>query len=446
MKRKAYPNYKASGVEWLGEVPEHWGVKKVQFLSQRSEGGVWGEEPNFNETDTIVLRSTEQTVDGFWKIEEPALRSLDNYEKRKALLIAGDLLVTKASGSDFHIGKTTIVSTDIEKRGCCYSNFMQRIRLNFSEYPRFVWYFFNNSIVREQFQYYSNTTTGLQNLNPSLIGKVLLSLPPSSEQQSIVAYLDREVTKIDSLIAKKQRLLALLAERRTALISKAVTKGLDSKVKMKPSGVEWLGEVPEHWNTIRLKHLCQIRYGIGEPPEYVEDGVPLIRATNINEGKIETKNLVKVDPKDIPYSRIVWLKTGDIIVVRSGAYTGDSSIISEEFSGSIAGFDMILSCTKVFSKFISYGLLSKYLKDGQIYLQKLRAAQPHLNAEELGECLVFFPPPPEQRSIAAYLDRETAKIDALSAKVETIIERLKEYRTALISDAVTGKVDLREAV
>ena len=105
---------------------------------------------------------------------------------------------------------------------------------------------------------------------------------------------------------------------------------------------------------------------------------------------------------------------------------------------------MILSCTIVFSKFIAYGLLSKYLKDGQIYLQKLRAAQPHLNAEELGECLILFPPLPEQQAIAAYLDRETAKIDALSAKVERIIERLKEYRTALISEAVTGKIDVRE--
>ena len=238
------------------------------------------------------------------------------------------------------------------------------------------------------------------------------------------------------------------------LISRAVTRGLDASVKLKPSGVggstsltaSWLGEVPEHWEMKRLKHIASIRYGIGEPPDYIEDGIPLIRATNVNAGKIEVKNIVSVDPKDIPSNRIVWLKTGDIIVVRSGAYTGDSSIIPNEYSGTIAGFDMVLSCTKAHSLFISYGLLSKYFKEGQIDQEKMRAAQPHLNAEELGNCAVLLPPLPEQQAIAAFLDRETAKIDLLYSKVETAIEKLKEYRTALISAAVTGKIDVRKAV
>jgi len=211
--------------------------------------------------------------------------------------------------------------------------------------------------------------------------------------------------------------------------------------KYKPSGVEWLGDMPEHWEVKKLKFISSIRYGIGEPPEYVDNGVPLIRATNVNAGKIETLNLVKVNPKDIPYSRIVWLKPDDIIVVRSGAYTGDSSIIPEEYAGAIAGFDMVLSCTKSHSKFIAFGLLSKYLKDGQIYLQKLRAAQPHLNAEELGECLVILPPLPEQQTIAAFLDHETGRIDALIAKKQRLLELLAEQRTALISRAVTKGLD-----
>ena len=221
------------------------------------------------------------------------------------------------------------------------------------------------------------------------------------------------------------------------------TKGTKNKAypKYKPSGVEWLGDVPEHWGVKKLKFISSIRYGIGEPPEYVDDGVPLIRATNVNAGKIETPNLVKVDPKDIPSSRIVWLKAGDIIVVRSGAYTGDSSIIPEEYAGAIAGFDMVLSCTNSFSKFIAYCLLSEYLKDGQIYLQKLRAAQPHLNAEELGECLVILPPLPEQQAIASFLDRETGRIDSLISKKQRLLQLLAEQRTALISRAVTKGLD-----
>ncbi len=209
----------------------------------------------------------------------------------------------------------------------------------------------------------------------------------------------------------------------------------------KDSGVEWLGEVPEHWGRYPLKRLGSIRYGIGEPPKYQKNGTPLIRATNINFGKIYPKDFVFVDPEDIPAQRIVWLEEGDIIVVRSGAYTGDSGIITQEYAGSIAGFDMVLRLTACLATFCQYALLSNTLKDFQIDLKKTRAAQPHLNAEELGECIIILPPLPEQHSIAAFLDRETAKIDALVAEQETLIALLAEKRQATISHAVTKGLD-----
>jgi type I restriction enzyme S subunit len=209
----------------------------------------------------------------------------------------------------------------------------------------------------------------------------------------------------------------------------------------KASGGKWLDALPEHWEVKRIKHCSRIRYGIGEPPEYVDDGVPLIRATNVNAGKIESTNLVQVDPNDIPSKRIVWLKAGDIIVVRSGAYTGDSSIVPKEYEGSIAGFDMVLSVTNGNPGFVAYSLLSKYLRDGQIYLEKLRAAQPHLNAEELGNCFILLPPLSEQEIIASFLDCETTRIDSLIDKKQRLLDLLKEKRTALISRAVTKGLD-----
>ena len=281
-------------------------------------------------------------------------------------------------------------------------------------------------------------------INAPEIGSIRVPIPSCNEQQAIASYLDRKTAKIDALIDKKQELVKRLREKRSALISHTVTKGLDPKVKMKPSGVAWLGEVPEGWKTKPLKMVANIRYGIGEPPEYVEDGTPLIRATNVNAGKIEKANLVMVDPQDIPASRVVWLKTGDIIVVRSGAYTGDSTIIPSEFEGAIAGFDMVLRTSKLNSQFLSYILLSRYMKEGQLDLEKMRAAQPHLNAEELGNCFVLCPPLPEQQAIAEFLDQETGKLDTLVAKVEEAIKKLKEYRAALISAAVTGKIDVRD--
>lgn len=207
--------------------------------------------------------------------------------------------------------------------------------------------------------------------------------------------------------------------------------------KYKDSGVEWLGEIPEHWCRLPLKHATKIRYGIGEPPSYEVQGTPLIRATNIRSGTISEVNLVCVNPANIPVNRVVWLAEGDIIVVRSGATTGDSSIIPAKYDGCIAGFDMVVTPTNCLSGFLGYTLLSSYMREGQLDIVKTRAAQPHLNAEELGCCTLIAPPLPEQRQVADFLDHETTKIDTLIEKQQQLIALLKEKRQAVISHAVT---------
>ena len=205
----------------------------------------------------------------------------------------------------------------------------------------------------------------------------------------------------------------------------------------KPSGVEWLGDVPEHWEVKRIKHLGSIRYGLGEPPEYVDDGLPFVRATDIKRGRINLDEVKKVRPEDGPWSRKPLLNVEEILVVHSGAYTGDSAIVTSSVAGCVGGYDMVLSVERGHPAFVAWALLSKYLLQGQIYLEKMRAAQPHLNAEELGSLLILTPPLAEQRSIAAFLDRETGRLDRLVAKKRELIERLKEKRTALISRTVT---------
>ena len=207
--------------------------------------------------------------------------------------------------------------------------------------------------------------------------------------------------------------------------------------KYKESGVEWLGDVPEHWKALQMKRISTIRYGIGEPPKYHDEGTPLIGATNVHAGRLFAEGLVFVDPNEIPNQRIVWLAAGDIIVVRSGAYTGDSAIIPDGFGSSIAGFDMVLKCHSACPRFIQFALLSNYLQEGQIDLEKMRAAQPHLNAEELGSCVVVLPNADEQTAIVSFLDAETSKIDLLIAEQRRLIELLKEKRQAVISHAVT---------
>ena len=179
-----YPKYKDSGVESFGQVPTHWKVEPFKRHICLNDGGVWGNDPS-GIGDTMVLRSTEQSVDGQWELDSAAFRSLSESDVKSALLEAGDLLMTKSSGSSLHIGKTTLVSEQVAALHCCYSNFMQRIRLQDSLIPCLVWRFLNNTLARRQFEILSNTSTGLANLNGAMIGQVLVPIAPVKEQSQL---------------------------------------------------------------------------------------------------------------------------------------------------------------------------------------------------------------------------------------------------------------------
>ena len=210
----------------------------------------------------------------------------------------------------------------------------------------------------------------------------------------------------------------------------------------KDSGVEWIGEIPEGWEVRKLKYVASVKYGLGQPPKEKSDGLPIIRATNVYRGKIDINNLVFVDPDDVPYERDPILRENDIIVVRSGAYTADSAIIPKEFDGAIAGYDMVVRCESVKSKFISYCLLSDYVLKKQLLLHSLRAAQPHLNREELSETIFALPTIPEQTDIASFLQCKTAELDQLISNKEKLITLYEEEKTAIINRAVTKGLDL----
>ena len=209
----------------------------------------------------------------------------------------------------------------------------------------------------------------------------------------------------------------------------------------KDSGVEWLGNVPEHWEVRRVKEVGAIKYGLSQPPKYLEEGLPLIRATNIERGKLVDKGLVFISPDDVPYERNPVLRENDILVVRSGAYTADSAIVPKKYDGAIAGFDMVLRPCKIHAKYLSYTLLSNYVLKDQLILSSFRAAQPHLNKEELGTALIVIPPLAEQKSIAHYLDTKTAQCDR---KIDLLTQKATQYgklKQSLINETVTCGLD-----
>jgi type I restriction enzyme, S subunit len=211
-----------SGVEWIGEIPEGWGVTVLKRNLHCNDGGVWGRDPQ-NEDDPIVLRSTEQNVDGEWKIINPARRHLSQSEYTSSLLLANDLLVTKSSGSELHIGKTSLVTEEVAQLRACYSNFMQRLRLKNDLTPKYLFYVLNNVLAREQMIYFSNSSISLGNINSTVLNSLIVPFPSVHEQELIVVSLNKRTLELNNAIQTVRTQIAKLTEYRASLIYHAVT-------------------------------------------------------------------------------------------------------------------------------------------------------------------------------------------------------------------------------
>ena len=440
---KRYPTYKGSGVEWIGEIPEHWNVGKLKYGITKNDGGAWGDD--FDDNGVIVLRSTEITPDGNWKIEEPARRLLTETEIEKTKLQKGDLLITKSSGSEKHIGKTAVVTEKVESLSACFSNFMQRIRPNQNQDSRYLHYILNSNLAREQYNYLSQTTTGLANLSAEIIGNIQIPFLPSSEQQSIAEYLDRKTRQIDVLIEKKQKQIDLLKEQRTAIINQAVTKGLNPNVKMKDSGIEWLGEIPEHWEVSPLKHAVRINQD--SLPEHTDEnyGIQYIDIGNVDEdGLLNPPKRMTFGISPSRARRVT--KRGDTIVSTVRTYLKAIAYIDSEDENLIAstGFAVLTPTDQIQSKYLYYLVSTPQIIDA-ISSLSVGVSYPAINSSELGSIPIWFPNSiEEQRDILNSIEREIDGIRDLIRKTEKEIELLREYRTTLISEVVTGKMDVRE--
>ncbi len=283
-------------------------------------------------------------------------------------------------------------------------------------------------------------TTGIQNLRVFDYLNTHVAIPPLPEQQRIAAYLDASCAAIDAAVTAKRRQLETLDALRSSILLRAITMGIGESVETQPTGAAVLPQIPTGWRFARLKSVASIRYGLGQPPAELSSGVAMIRATDVDAGTIRTDRLLRVDPEALPSGRNPYLKAGEIIVVRSGAYTGDSAIVPPHLEGTVAGYDMVATVTRATASFIAYCLLSRYVLEGQLLLLTLRAAQPHLNAEELGSVLLALPPTRrEQESIVDFLDKKLDGVKSVASGIETQIATLTAYRKSLIHECVTGQ-------
>ncbi|EPK5308939.1 restriction endonuclease subunit S, partial [Pseudomonas aeruginosa] len=364
-----------------------------------NDGGVWGDDPT-GEGDTLVLRSTDQTVDGNWKLTDPAPRNLSAKERASALLIEGDLVVTKSSGSSLHIGKTTLVTADIAKQGCCYGNFMQRLRVNSSFTPKLAWYVMNNELARAQLDLLSNSTTGLANLNGTLIGEILLPVSTVAEQTQIARFLDHETARIDALIEEQQRLIELLKEKRQAVISHAVTKGLDPTAPMKDSGVEWLGEVPAHWVVAGLKRFWSVTDCKHITAEFVDEGIPLASIREVQSRYVDLDNAKQTT--EVFYRQLIEggreLVAGDLIFSRN-ATVGEVAQVANWHPPFAMGQDVCV--LKKQYQWLSSDYLQAVLRSPVVTVQldnlMIGSTFKRVNVEDIRGLVVPMPPEKEQK-------------------------------------------------
>lgn len=444
MIKAKYNHYKKNNNIWFTEIPITWVIKKLKTHLIRNTGGAWGTD--FDEINgRIVLRSTEQNVDGNWIIESPAKRNISKKEFLDTKLEKGDLLITKSSGSSLHIGKTSLVNDYVASLNCSFSNFMQRLRVNKYSEPRFFYYLLNSYIGRQQYDFFSNTTTGLANLSSEIIGNIFFAAPPFKEQQSIADFLDYKTSQIDKLVEQKEKLLKLLELKRIAQITKAVTKGLDPNVKMKSSGIEWLGEVPEHWDVKKIRFACQkVLTGITPPStgeDFFNEGVTNWFTPSDFKNSFSLKDSNKKLREEAFLENAAKLYPKNcVLLIGIGATLGKVGYCETEFSTN----QQIIILIPL--KSISYKYLTYVLASFKEILKVISNATTLgiLNQEKTKQFVLPVPPFVEQQKICSFLNSESDKINKLTDSVVRAIEKLKEYRTSLITSAVTGKIDVRE--
>ena len=415
---KKYDNYKDSGIEWLGEIPSNWKVTKLKFIGDAIGGLTYS--PNDvveNESEgKLVLRSSN-IQDGKLSLKDNVYVNLDISEK--LTLKKGDILICSRNGSQHLIGKNICI--DERTEGNTFGAFMMIFR---SKYFSFLNHFFNSPIFTSQSGLFLTAT--INQLTSSTLNNFYIAIPDSiSEQTAIANYLDHKTTQIDTLIAKKEKFISLLQEERTAVINQAVTKGLDPNVPMKDSGIEWLGEIPEHWEVKRMKFIANLKSGNNIISEQITKNAefPVYGGNGLRGYYSEYTN------------------DGDFILIgRQGALCGNINYATGKFWASEHAIVCYLNDNV---DWIWFGKLLEIMNLNQ-YNQS--AAQPGLAVGLIKNLNIGVPNIDEQILIKNFIEIENLRIQILIDKSQQEIELLKEYKTALISEVVTGKVDVRDVV
>jgi type I restriction enzyme S subunit len=443
MSLPRYPKYKDSGVEWLGEVPEHWSVRALKRIVSTPITDGPHETPEFID-EGISFASAESVSSGrldFAKIRGFISPADHEHFSQKYKPRRGDIFMVKSGATT---GVTAIVDTDLDFN--IWSP-LAAIRCDVANCPRFVLNFLRSSCFLDAVTLGWNFGTQ-QNIGMGVIENLYLATPPLPEQETIASFLDRETEKIDALVVEQRRLIELLKEKRQAVISHAVTKGLNPDPPMKDSGVEWLGEIPTGWSVSGIKYSCEfVKDGTHLPPSRVDVGVPLLSVRNLIDGNfvLRDDDSMISEADYLELCRAFVPEPGDVLLAIVGATLGKTAVVPRGLGRFF--IQRSLAVFRTNGSALNHRFLNLVFQSEQFQTLLWQfvgySAQPGIYLGVLQNFRIPLPSLPEQLAIVAVLEVEAAKMDDLIAEATHAIDLLQERRTALISAAVTGKIDVR---
>lgn len=429
---------KPSGIDWIGDIPESWDVVRIKDIGTYRNGLTYApEDITEDDNGTLVLRSSN--------IQNGKISYDDNVYVKcsvspELMVKKGDIIICSRNGSRELIGKNAI----IENSGlpCSFGAFMMVYRCSC---PRYMYYILNSEV----FSYYLGTflTSTINQLTGNNFGNMkIVFCKDHNEQKKIVDFLDKECAQIDSIAADLEKQIALLQQYKKSLITETVTKGLDKSVPMKDTGVEWIGQIPEHWDVEPIKYRVTFHNGDrGEnyptKSELQSEGIPFINAGHLEGDGLNMANMDYISEEKYRIMGGVKLRSGDILYCLRGS-VGKNAIVDMN-QGTVASSLVAIRSVRISAEYLYY-CLNSHIEEVQRYWWDNGTAQPNLSADNLGKYKICIPPVEEQKAIVKYLNNICSQIDNLIIGKKKQLSTIQQHKKSLIYEYVTGKKRVKE--
>ena len=439
---KRYETYKDSGIQWVGEIPSHWEIVKLRYTGTFENGLTYSTGDIVEDDGILVLRSSN--------IQNEHITFDDcvyvNSVPKELMVSKGDIIICSRNGSAALIGKCAIIEDDVK---ASFGAFMMRYRANINN--KFAFYLFLSAVANYRGLF---STSTINQLTMSIINQMQVALPSDTEQKNIAAYLDRKVSQIDATIAEKEQMLEDIKAYRSAIISEAVTKGLDKNVEMKDSGIEWIGIIPKTWKIVRIKHILDyktdsLRVGpFGSSlsgNDFKTEGYWVYNQRVVLDNNFNSNDTFVSQEK---YKELSSFKVfaGDILLTTRGTI-GKVAIVPNTFHEGV--LHPCLIRFRVDDSIVNKDFLAYYFNDTNLILDQVKYNSNSTTIDviysyTLKELIVSLPPLDVQNDIVAHLNYRVQKIDEMLKEASQSVENLKSYKSTLITEAVTGTIDLRD--